>query len=171
MQKWRKKVNQEKILTSITEKYYDQIFGYCNIKLHSEQDAYDCTQEVFRLFLEKYQNGEITITEKTGHWLLATAKNIIRNHIKYSVRHPRISIDSSDITLTTENFICDPEDPFKDIIDPEEYKIIYEKYILEKDIKEMSRIHGVSEAAIYKRIERIVHKIRKNYSDINPEKK
>lgn len=164
-------MNQEKILTSITEKYYDQIFGYCNIKLHSEQDAYDCTQEVFRLFLEKYQNGEITITEKTGHWLLAAAKNIIRNHIKNSVRHNSISIDSSDITLPTENFICNPENPFIDIIDSEEYRIIYEKYILEKDIKELSRIYGVSEAAIYKRIERIVHKIRKNYPNKNPDRK
>ena len=147
---------RDDIFNDIVRKYYQSIYNYCYIKLHDEFAAKDCTQEVFLVMHKKRDN--LVISESIKAWLYKTAQNIIKNYIKINTEF--VPIDKCENISQPENM--KQETAFDGILSEEEEKLLTAYYIDGMDIKTISGMTNTSEAALYKRLQRIRKKILKS---------
>ena len=147
---------RDDIFDDIVRKYYQSIYNYCYIKLRYEFAAKDCTQEVF-LVMHKKRDG-LNISESIKAWLYKTAQNIIKNYIKNTREF--IPIENCENISQPENM--NEETAFDGIVSEEEEKLLTAYYIDGRDIKTISDMTNISEAALYKRLQRIRKKILKS---------
>ena len=147
----------------IFRKYYRQIYNYCLIKLRAEQSAYDCVQEVFLILYKKLNRVEAT--ENIGLWLYRTADKVISRYIKNNLKD--ISLDSLDFTVEDNcGFITRSYEILDTLISKDELLLLENYYLHGMTICELAAKSAVSEAAIYKRIERLKAKLKKHKEEL-----
>ncbi|MBR3970257.1 MAG: sigma-70 family RNA polymerase sigma factor [Ruminococcus sp.] len=138
------------------KKYYRQIFNYCRVKLRSEHSSFDCVQEVFWILYQKID--KVDVTENILIWLYRTADKVISRYIKKNSKD--LSLDSLDEDIEDKREMFNESYEIIDTIVSKEELSLLENYYLEGvAIREIAEKASVSEAAIYKRIERIKAKI------------
>lgn len=141
--------------------YYNSIYKYCYVRLKNENDARDCTQEVFTVFCQKVHN--LRLNENIRAWLYRTADNVIKSFKRKNKKY--ISLDS--VLAIPVNFDFESAAPFDDIISEDEYKLLKAYYIDKIGIDFISKKLGISTAAALKRIYRIKARLVKYMDDSN----
>lgn len=74
--------------------YYKNVYRYCYARLGNAADADDITQDVFLLFLQKYESLE---NNNLSGWLYATASIKIKEHFRKSQVEQKHLTDINDI--------------------------------------------------------------------------
>lgn len=145
------------------KKYYRQIYNYCRVKLRHEQSASDCVQEVFLILFKKLEMVELT--ENTVLWLYRAADKVISRYLK---KHGRdISLDSLDEPIEDKKaFISDNYEIINTYVTKDELSLLEKYYLNGETIKEIAEKSAVSEAAIYKRIERLKLRLEKHREEL-----
>lgn len=146
----------ENIFNEIAERYYNDIYKYCCVRLDNEHAAKDCTQEVFLILYRKMD--KLKLSENVRAWLYRTADNVMKNYR----RKNKTTVSLDDLNETTEDNYS-VETPFEDIISKNEYELLDSYYIKDEDIEHISKRLGISKAAAFQRIHRIKSKIEKKY--------
>ncbi len=155
-------MKQDSVFDDIANKYYQSIYNYCFVRLNNEQSAKDCTQEIFLILYKKMD--KLDLSENIRAWLYRTADNIIKNYLK-NIKYNLSTDDENTPEIAVED-IYNEEQPLKGIVNSDELSLLTSYYIDGTDINTLSRKTGKSESAIYKRLERLKNKIRKNiYKD------
>lgn len=148
---------------TLFKKHYRQIYNYCRVKLRHEQSACDCVQEVFLILYKKLDKVEVT--ENIVLWLYRTADKVISRYLK---RHNRdISLDSLDEPIEDKKaFVSESYEIIDTYVTKDELLLLENYYLHGKTIKEIAEKSAVSEAAIYKRIERLKAKLEKHREEL-----
>jgi len=155
-------MKQDDVFDDIANKYYQSIYNYCFVRLNNEQSAKDCTQEIFLIMYKKMD--KLDLSENIRAWLYRTAENIIKNYLK-NIKYNLSTDDENTPEIAVED-TYNEEQPLKGIINSDELSLLTSYYIDGTDISTISKKTGKSESAIYKRLERLKSKIRKNiYKD------
>lgn len=138
------------------KKYYKQIFNYCRVKLRSEHASFDCVQEVFWILYQKI--NKVDVTENILIWLYRTADKVISRYIKKNFKD--LSLNSLDENLEDKSELVNNSYEIIDtLISKDEIALLEDYYLKGITIREIAEKSNVSEAAIYKRIERLKAKI------------
>lgn len=148
---------------ALFKKHYRQIYNYCRVKLRHEQSASDCVQEVFLILYKKLEKVEVT--ENIVLWLYRTADKVISRYLK---RHSRdISLDSLDEPIEDKKaFVSESYEIIDTYVTKDELILLENYYLHGETIKEIAEKSDVSEAAIYKRIERLKAKLEKHREEL-----
>ena len=149
----------------IVERYYCDIYNFCNYNLNDSSAAEDCAQETFLELFRK--RDKLYFTENILTWLTLTAKNVIkryRNANQYE--HEDIS-DYADKIQDTSDFNHNPMSIIYDNLSPAEVEMLI-KYIYCKNTKEkeaLAEVNNISPGALYVKISRIKKKLRNNINN------
>ena len=145
------------------KKYYRQIYNYCRVKLRHEQSASDCVQEVFLILYKKLE--KVDLTENTVIWLYRAADKVISKYLK---KHSSdISLDSLDEPIEDKRaFISDSYEVIDTYVTKDELYLLEKYYLHGETIREIAEKSAVSEAAIYKRIERLKSRLEKHREEL-----
>ena len=145
------------------KKYYRQIYNYCRIKLRHEQSASDCVQEVFLILYKKLE--KVDLTENTVIWLYRAADKVISKYLK---KHSSdISLDSLDEPIEDKKaFVSESYEIIDTYVTKDELSLLENYYLHGETIKEIAEKSSVSEAAIYKRIERLKSRLEKHREEL-----
>ena len=129
-------------------KYSDTLYKVCIVILCNEQDVQDAIQDTFCRYLEK--KPEFRDEEHEKAWLIRVATNICRDMIRFKIRHPRVSIDEIENTLTAP----EQKETLKELLElPFKQKtVIYLHYVEGYQIKEIADILGITEGAVKVRL-------------------
>lgn len=149
------------IYKDIATKYYKEIFNYCYIRLeYHKENAEECTQEVFIILLLKWKN--LSTLENIRAWLYRTADNVIKNHNRKSNRHKNelsiVDVDEKINLSYNEDFGVFE---LLSMLTIEEQELLKEYYIDKFTAKELSIKYNISENAIFVKVHRIKHKLKK----------
>jgi len=171
----KKNNSSEQELNDICEKYYLDIYKYCAARLDISYISYadDITNEVFKLFCEKWQ---ILENKNYRSWLYETANNFLKNFYKKHKRknEKETYIDDSIIEILSyeQNFenVSEEEiekykDEILDILSEQEMQLFNMKYIEKLSIAQISIILSISENNVKQRLYRIREKIKTEASD------
>lgn len=143
----------------IIEKYYDMIYKFCENKLHDEQTAKECTQEVFLLFYEKRK--KLDLSENFKYWLYRSAETICKNYRRKNYIETEDIDDYKDIITdqSAQNFSPILKELY-DILSPEDVNLLLEYIEADKGKrKNIARRMGITTIALYRRIDRIKKKV------------
>lgn len=157
------KYNDNSIIHNIIDLYYKEIFNYCYLRLnYNKQDAEECTQETFVIFLIKWKS--LSNTDNIRAWLYRTSDNVMKNYNKKTNRHKN-EIKLSEIIENNNEFGYDDTGAFELLSDLtiEEQQLIIEYYLDKETANELAKKYKVSESAIFMRIHRIKEKLKKIY--------
>jgi len=92
-------------LNDLMERHATPVFQFLCRLVGDEDDANDLAQETFaRVFRARAQ---FRLNEKFSTWLYTIAANLARNHFRWRVRHPNVSLDapSANPEQTLENIL------------------------------------------------------------------
>lgn len=151
----------EKLVDEIIMQYYESIFKYCYVRLKNENDASDCTQEVFAVFCKKA--GKLRLNENIRAWLYRTADNVIKSFRRKNKAY--ISLD--DISEIPDKTDFEAAAPLEDIISEDEYRLLKAYYIDKVGIELIAEKLGISKDAAFKRIYRLKARIVKYMGNFN----
>lgn len=85
----------EETLQDLYERHADRVFGFCRIRLRSQQEAEDATQTTFLYAFRALQRGTFPVSEKA--WLFKIAENVcFAAHRSNGRRSARELVDGSD---------------------------------------------------------------------------
>lgn len=147
----------------IFRRYYRQIYNYCRVKLRNDQAAYDCVQEVFLILYKK--TDRIEMTENIALWLYRTADKVISRYIKKNFKD--ISLESLELPIEDKKgFTTNSYEVIDTLISKDELSLLENYYLKGESIKSLANKNEISEAAIYKRIERLKAKLLKHKEEL-----
>ena len=131
-------------------KYSDMLYKICTVILCNEQDVQDAIQDTFCRYLERKPNFRDEQHEKA--WLIRVATNISRDMIRFRIRHPKVSIDELENSLTAPEH----KETLRELLElPVKQKmVIYLHYVEGYQIKEIADILGITEGAVKMRLHR-----------------
>ena len=156
----------EDIIEMIINQFYRKIFIYCFNKLRNEQAAEDCTQEVFFTLFRK--RSGINFTAELKHWLYKTADICVKKYISQNT-DDLLNIDDFSESIADERIdaVNLTAQRIYEILSPEEGKLL-KKYLDTPfgRLDDLAAEMGITKDALYKRIERIKKKIKKNYGKL-----
>lgn len=141
-------MNQKEDIRESVIKYSDMLFKICIVILCNEQDAQDAIQDTFCRYLEK--KPEFCDEEHERAWLIRVATNICRDMLRFRIRHPKISIEEVENSLTAP----EQKDILRELLElPVKQKtVIYLHYVEGYHIKEIADILGLTEGAVKTRL-------------------
>lgn len=143
----------ENTIQEIVEEYYDSIKKYCFYKLHNDNLAEDCTQEVFLILIKK--KTVLINTDRIYSWLLKVADKVIKNQLRKNKKECSLD-DVSEIEDRTH----ETSDVF-DVLSDDEYKLLSDYYNSDSQGKiELAEQNGLTMNQLYKKIHAIKEKIR-----------
>ena len=150
----------------IIDKYYNEIYSYCFIKLkYNKHSAEDCTQEVFVIFFQKHEK---LYENNIKIWLYRTADNIIKTYLRKNTNNNTVSIENSVEAMNladTSQFHENDESDIFDCLTEEELKLVRLYYDTDYgNHKETAEKNGLTLTALYQRIHKIKQKL-KNYKN------
>lgn len=150
------------IIEMIINNFYKKIFIYCYNKLRNEQAAEDCTQEVFLTLFQKRFN--INFSDELKHWLYKAADICIKKYINKNIDN-FLDIDEFSDSIPDNSSLNNPAaEGIYECLNESESKLL--KKYLDTPFGERDKLaaeFGISSGTLYKRIERIKKKIKKNY--------
>lgn len=143
-------MSMENDIKEVVIKYSDMLYKICIIILCNEQDAQDAIQDTFCRYLEK--RPEFCDEEHEKAWLIRVATNICRDIVRFRIRHPKISIDEVENSLT----VPEQKETLRELLElPVKQKtVIYLHYVEGYRIKEIAAILGTTEGAVKMRLKR-----------------
>lgn len=155
-------------LDEIISQHYDEIFSYCRMRINSNEDVYDITQEIFLALIAQYNTVDCA---KVRKWLYCVAHNHVVDYYKLNKKRQdlidrlEVSYDAYDELFSDFDDLSD-----KDVAKyraailgqlTENEQILYrEIYREHKSYSELSEQYQVSEATLRKRVSRLCYKIR-----------
>lgn len=141
-------MNKKEDIRESVIKYSDMLFKICIVILCNEQDAQDAIQDTFCRYLEK--KPEFCDEEHERAWLIRVATNICRDMLRFRIRHPKISIEEVENSLTAP----EQKDILRELLElPVKQKtVIYLHYVEGYHIKEIADILGLTEGAVKTRL-------------------
>lgn len=147
--------------------YYKDVYNFCKASLKSKKAvAEDITQEVFLYMTE---NQEMLVDKNIKSWLFSVAKYKIFNYYKKLKKEPYIEINEENLYDYTKMYtMFSNEDNVKDFmvkilkeLDSDEKKLIELRYIKCMNIKEISDLLNIKEVTVYKQLNRLKTKLKK----------
>lgn len=153
-------MEHDDLCSILVETYYDAIYRYCYATLQfDEQAAQDCTQETFYLLVRKK-----TVLNLHGNMkvrLYKTADRVMRNYMRRE-QHCRKQIPLDELEIPDPSGAPDAEhETLCDRLSADEYDLLLAYYGTEHGAREqVSAKFGLSVRALYKKIDRIRHKLR-----------
>lgn len=135
----------------IYETYVDMVYRICFTYLKNTADTEDMVQNTFIKFME--QSHSFQTKEHVKAWLIVTAGNLCKNHLKHwwSKRAP---VEDVNMPVFME------EEETREVVDalweiPEKYRIaLYLHYFEGYKSKEISEILGISHSTVRTHLER-----------------
>lgn len=150
---------EKEICEMIIEKYYNDVYNFCIIKLKNIQAAEDCTQEVFFTLFKK--RNKLDFTEQFRSWLYKTADKICKKYIR---KNSSITVDISNLADelpdTNVSFEASVYREIYEILDKEDADLLLE--YIEADHGDREKIAermGITLHALYRRVDRIRKKV------------
>ena len=137
-------------------KHYEKILNFCYMQISERQAAEDCTQEVFFTLSKKINSMKSDVN--ISAWLYRTARYEVKRYLRKN-KHKNISIETLG-EIPAEN--KKNYGWIEEIVTSEEYNILQEYYIDNKNISKLADDRKISVSAMYQRIYRIKKKILKN---------
>lgn len=142
-------------------KYSDMLYKICIVILCNEHDVQDVIQDTFCRYLEK--KPEFHDEEHEKAWLIKVATNICRDMMRFKIRHPKISIDEVENSLT----MPEQKETLRELLElPVKQKtVIYLHYVEGYQIKEIANILGTTEGAVKMRLKRGKEQMRTTWKE------
>lgn len=153
-------MEENSIVKSIIEKYYQSIYNYCYSKLNfNHSSAEDCTQEVFLTLIKKQR--KLNLSDNIKLWLYRTADNVIKAYRrKNKLNDEALNIDEIEISVPNDFEVTDANSSFEKISE-EEYLLLKDYYNGEYGNKEeVAHKHNMTLTQLYKRIHNIKSKLK-----------
>jgi RNA polymerase sigma factor (sigma-70 family) len=161
--------NNNKELSELYERYASLVYRRCRFILHSDDDAWDATQEVFIKLMASLS----TIQNRAAvySWLLSTSTNLcismLRRKKGEEFDETFHSFEGQKSEMSAEKRLL-----FKEIIstllrpwDKKVRDVLIYSYIDEYSQKEISELMGIGESTIRKYLTRFKRGVRYAYSD------
>ena len=166
----------QKTAKDTAEKYYNKIYAYCLSYANcSETEAADITQEVFLIFQQKLDKLEdINIYA----WLLATAKNKVREHFRENKKEQKLvplkpnEAPTDDMFVYIDQYFAGVEDVSDEYIEKckelilktltkKEYELYTKVFIEKKKYSRVAQEMNTTENNVAVRVSRLRQKIQK----------
>lgn len=156
-----KHVDMENDIREKIIKYSDMLYKICIVILCNEHDVQDVIQDTFCRYLEK--KPEFHDEEHEKAWLIKVATNICRDMMRFKIRHPKISIDEVENSLT----VPEQKETLRELLElPVKQKtVIYLHYVEGYQIKEIANILGTTEGAVKMRLKRGKEQMRTTWKE------
>ncbi len=140
------------------EEQYDKLYRYCYFKLYNIQLAQDITQEAF---LRYFQQKSKLDSKKELPYLYTIARNLCIDYYRKKSALCWNNLETGEGYDPTEHWISDL-DLRRAImkLSSEERELILLRYSNEISISEISKITGLSRFAIYRRLSRILKRLK-----------
>lgn len=148
---------------ALLKAYYIAIYNYCRIKMKSDHSAYDCVQEVFFILYRKM--SKVDKTENTGIWLYRTADKVMSRYRNRERSHISLE-DIGEENLVQSAPVGEDYERIDRLVSDEELALLKEYYINGTQVKTIAEQYNISEAAVYKRIERIKARLMKHKEEL-----
>lgn len=132
------------------EKYSDILYKICFLILKNNEDALDAVSETFFIYINKKPSFADKNHEK--YWFIKVASNKAKNILRFNIKRNHISLeDIRNLYLEEkeENLLYEI---FK--LKENEKIVLLLHYYEGYKVKEISKILGISENAVLKRLER-----------------
>lgn len=131
--------------------YGNMLYKICIVMLCNEQDAQDAIQETFCKYLEK--RPVFTDEEHEKAWLIKVAANNCKDMLRFRFRHPQVPIETFVNEFVTEH---EQQETLTELLElpVKQRTVIYLYYVEGYHVKEISKILGISEQAVKKRMQR-----------------
>ncbi len=143
------------------KKQYDKIYRYCYIHIHNREAAEDLTQETFLRFIERPQHDNIG---KELQYLYTIARNLCID--EYRKKHATEPLDNEIIEQKNNENDWITHIALHNAIESlsnEDREIILLRFINEEPISVISNLYGISRFSLYRRINKILAKLRKEF--------
>lgn len=141
------------------EKYGDSLLSLCSVMLRNREDAKDAVQECFLKYIQKAPEFKSEEHEKA--WLLRVAANECKDMLRFSKRRSLFSLEDVSDIAAEEN---DAQILSLLMMLDEKYRIVMHlHYVEEYKVEEISRLLGITEAAVKKRLQRGRQALRELY--------
>lgn len=142
-------INDKDCFDEIYKKYVATVYRVCFLMLKNSHDAEDTVQTVFTKFIEK--SPPIYTEEQIKAWLIVTAKNTCKNHLKYWWNKERTEFPTEYITKgeSNENSIV-----LESVLslNPKFKLPIYLYYFEGYKTKEIAKLLGINESTLRSRL-------------------
>lgn len=142
-------------------KYFDEIYGYCFLRLgYDNGEAENCTQEVFTILFKKWNS--LSNLDDIRAWLYRTADNVLRNHYRKNSKNKlNVPIDEK----IENNILMSHYDKYEGFeiissLTPDEQQLLKEYYLDKSTGKELAVKYKLSKNALYVKIYRIKVKLK-----------
>ena len=141
----------EKLHTEIVEEYHDLVRIYCTCKLLNEEDAKECTQEVFVLLMLK----NINFTMNIKVWLFNTADKVLKNYKCKNNRH--ISVTDMEFIPNLSDYYTNiaVENRIQSFLAEEDYNLVWDFFVNRVPIEKLAKERSISLINCYSRISRL----------------
>ncbi|MCE3202450.1 RNA polymerase sigma factor [Paenibacillus sonchi] len=169
-----KKENKDDFYQELCEKYFNNIYSYCNRLTQGQSELGDiveeCTQETF---LEAYKQIEKLQNHPNIYgWLYVTARNLTNNRYRSMYikrKHEIILIDDLQIVSNGEDELTacleasyeidELKEKVLKTLNNSEYELYHDYFINSKPISNLAEKYHISNTAVTTRIYRVKRKI------------
>ena len=130
--------------------YGDLLYRNAYVLLANPDDIQDVLQEVFLKYMDKAPAFQNEDHEKA--WLIRVTVNLCKDFLRFNRRQAYVSLEQLDAPCE----IREDHGIMKEVLSlPSKYKTVLLLYYIEGyRLKEISRILGISESAVKKRLQR-----------------
>lgn len=153
-------MKQNDIFVLVIEKYYNEIYRYCYVKLNfDEYAAQDCAQEIFLALLQKKKRLDLNVNIRA--WLYKTAALTIKHYWRKQKKlKNQISIDDMELSDNGGLDILNDLD-LLDCLPEEDKELLLSYYDAEYGHRnELAQKYNMTLYQLYKEINRIKQKIK-----------
>lgn len=157
------KLEQQEFLEKIYRESFNELEIYARALLQGKFESTVVVQEAFYIACVKIEDF-VSSPNPIG-WMKLTVKNVVRNMLRQKAREQKLFISYENIikepyTLASEESQLELLDQCKSMITSDEYKLIERIVLNGETYISVAKDLGISMWACYKRIERILEKLK-----------
>lgn len=140
----------------VYRQHIDAVYRVCYGFMKNNADAEDAAQETFLKLLQKSSSQSFESTSHERAWLIVTASNICKNHLKSWRRQKREDVENTDELPST----YEREDKANPVLEavlelPDKYKtVIYLYYYEEYSCSDIAAALGKKESSVRSMLKR-----------------
>ena len=127
--------------------YRNAVFAIATVRTGNRDTARDLTQDILLAVIKAVRKGQVRESDKLAAFIQGTARNLINNYFKTSVRHGEMALDVAEPMLTN---------PVREFEDAERVRLVHEELLryspLDQQILLFSLVDGHSLAEIAERL-------------------
>ena len=154
------KVSDEELERTI-QTYSDTLYKICFLILKNEHDVKDVLQETFIKYMTKSPAFESEEHKKA--WLIKVSQNKCKEFLRFHKKHAALSLDEIEESTAITDGIGMERVELLNMVWNLNYKlksVVVLHYIEGYSVREVSRMLGISETAVKKRLERARKELR-----------